>query len=60
MRLLLQSIGAGAVDRTQVRDYLDQVLNASAEQRMAEANSLSILNVRSGKVREFTTSSRKP
>jgi branched-chain amino acid transport system substrate-binding protein len=60
MRLLLQSIDAGAVDRTQVRDFLDKELNASAEQRMAEANSLSILNVRSGKVREFTTSLRKP
>ena len=59
MRLLLQAIGQGAVDRAQVRDYLHQVINASAEQRMAEANSLSILNVRSGKVREFTTSSRK-
>ena len=60
MRLLLESIDAGAVDRTQVRDYLRGALSASAEQRMAEANSLSILNVRSGKVREFTTSLREP
>jgi len=57
MRLLLQAIGAGAVDRTQVRDYLDQAINTSAEQRMAEARALSILNVRGGKVREFRTSS---
>jgi hypothetical protein len=60
MRLLLQSIDAGAVDRKQVRDFLDKTLNAGAEQRMAEANSLSILNVRSGKVRVFTTSLRRP
>ncbi len=60
MKLLLQSIVNGAIDRTQIRDYLDRELNAGAEQRMALANSLSILNVRSGKVREFTTSLREP
>ena len=49
-----------AADRSRLSDYLDQVLNADAEQRMAEANSLSILNVRSGKVREFRTSLREP
>jgi len=60
MRLLLQSIAEGAVDRIQVRDFLDKELNVSAEQRMLEASSLSILNVRSGKIREFTTSLREP
>lgn len=59
MRLLLQSVRAGAVDRTQVRDFLATALSASAEGRMAEANSLSILKVRSGKPREFKTSLRR-
>ena len=60
MRLLLEALDSGAVDRTQVRDYLDQTLNSTAERRMAQSNSLSILNVRSGEVREFTTSLRHP
>lgn len=60
MRLLLEALDAGAVDRTQVRDYLKQTLGATAEQRMAESNSLSILSVRSGVVREFTTTLREP
>lgn len=58
MRVLLQAIGAGAVDREQIRDYLASQLRASTEKSIAEANSLSILNVRSGKVRELIVSQR--
>ncbi|MFQ5511284.1 MAG: ABC transporter substrate-binding protein [Candidatus Krumholzibacteriia bacterium] len=53
-RFLLQALQAGAADRDQVRNYLNTELHASAAQRMTAANSLSILKVTSGKVREFT------
>jgi branched-chain amino acid transport system substrate-binding protein len=59
MRVLLQSISAGAIDRKQVRDHLTQELGSGAERRVADAAALSILNVRSGKVRELAVSSRK-
>jgi branched-chain amino acid transport system substrate-binding protein len=54
MRLILDSIASGAADRDGVRAYLDAELNQGAEQRMLEAETLTILIVRSGKVREFT------
>jgi branched-chain amino acid transport system substrate-binding protein len=54
MRLLLESIAAGASDRDEVRSYLHTALNQGAEKRLAEANALTILIVRSGKAREFT------
>jgi branched-chain amino acid transport system substrate-binding protein len=59
MRVLLQAIGEGAVDRKQIRDYLASELGAGAERRAADASALSILNVRSGKVKELAISSRK-
>jgi len=54
MRLLLESLGAGASDRGEVRAYLDGELSQKAENRMAEAAALTILTVRSGKAVEFT------
>jgi branched-chain amino acid transport system substrate-binding protein len=54
MRLLLESIASGASDREEVRVYLDGELNQGAEARMAEATTLPLLTVRSGRVREFT------
>ncbi len=53
MRLLLRAMQAGAVDRPEVRSFLETELLPSAAQRMAAANSLAILKVTSGKVREF-------
>ena len=58
MRLILDSIASGAADRDGVRAYLDAELNQGAEQRMSEAETLTILIVRSGKVREFTSPPR--
>ncbi|MEJ2720886.1 MAG: ABC transporter substrate-binding protein [bacterium] len=54
MRVLLDCIDRGAVDRAQVREFLDRELNADAASRMSEANSLPILRVTSGEAREFT------
>jgi ABC-type branched-subunit amino acid transport system substrate-binding protein len=54
MRLLLSALSAGAADREQVREFLVNELEGNAAQRMAEAGSLSILKVNSGKVQEFT------
>ncbi len=54
MRLLLESLGAGASDRGEVRAYLDGELSQKAENRMAEAAALTILTVRSGKAVEYT------
>ena len=54
MRLLLESVAAGSIERRQVKDYLQNRLESGAEQRMAEANQLSILRVRGGRIREFT------
>ena len=58
MRLILDSIASGAADRDGVRAYLDAELNQGAEQRMLEAETLTILIVRSGKVREFSSPPR--
>ena len=52
-RLLLEALYQGAIDRDQVRAFLDTQLNAGVEKRMEEANTLSILKVKSGQVREF-------
>ena len=54
MRFLLRAVQEGAVERDQVQAFLDRELHTSAQQRMTAANSLSILKVTSGKVREFT------
>ena len=54
MRLLLESLGAGASDRGDVRAYLEGELSQGSEKRMAEAAALTILTVRSGKAVEFT------
>ena len=54
MRLLLESVSNGSVERRQVKDYLQERLASDAEQGMVEANSLSILKVDNGRVREFT------
>lgn len=53
MRLMLDAIASGASDRREIRDFLDAELRQSAEQRMTETQTLSILTVRSGEVREF-------
>jgi branched-chain amino acid transport system substrate-binding protein len=53
MRLLLESIASGASDRVEVRGYFESVLGQGTEARMAEADALTILVVRSGRVREF-------
>ena len=53
MRLLLESITAGASDRGEVRAFLEGELRQNAEKRKLEAGTLSILTVRSGSVREF-------
>jgi branched-chain amino acid transport system substrate-binding protein len=57
-RLLLEAVAAGAISREQVRQFLNQRLNAGAAERLAEVNSLSILRVSSGRVGEFRTSLR--
>jgi branched-chain amino acid transport system substrate-binding protein len=57
-RLLLESLGAGASDRGEVRAYLDGELSQGSEKRMAEAAALTILTVRSGKAVEFTPPQR--
>ncbi|MDH3217039.1 MAG: ABC transporter substrate-binding protein, partial [Candidatus Krumholzibacteria bacterium] len=57
-RLLLEAVRAGAIDRAQVREFLDGQLKASGEQRVAAANALSILKVRGGEIREFHGRSR--
>lgn len=54
MNMLLGAVDAGALDREQFREFLFARLRAGVEERMAEANSLSILRVSSGQVREFT------
>jgi branched-chain amino acid transport system substrate-binding protein len=59
MRLLLQAIGGGALDREQVRTFLIGELNADAARRMQEANALSILRVRAGEVAEFAGNRRR-
>jgi branched-chain amino acid transport system substrate-binding protein len=53
MKLMLESFAFGASNRDEVRAYLDGQLNQGAEARMAEAEALTILTVRSGRVREF-------
>jgi hypothetical protein len=53
MRLLLSAFEAGAASRGDVRDYLDGELRGDAESRFAEAQSLSLVIVRSGRVQEF-------
>ncbi|UCG52155.1 MAG: penicillin-binding protein activator [Candidatus Latescibacterota bacterium] len=58
MRVLLGAVESGAVDREQVREFLDTELNTGAESRMAEANSLPMVRVRSGKISEFTAHRR--
>jgi branched-chain amino acid transport system substrate-binding protein len=54
MRLLLQGLSSGVVDREQMRAFLNAALNGNAEQQMAQAASLPMLKVTGGKVREFT------
>jgi branched-chain amino acid transport system substrate-binding protein len=52
-RLLLRGLEAGVADRGQMRDFLYSELAQSADYRMAEAATLSIMTVRSGRVLEF-------
>ncbi|UCH85009.1 MAG: ABC transporter substrate-binding protein [Candidatus Latescibacterota bacterium] len=54
MRVLLDAIAGGAVDREQMRELLDKELTADAATRMARASSLPVLKVTSGEAREFT------
>jgi branched-chain amino acid transport system substrate-binding protein len=53
MKLMLESFAFGASNREEVREYLNGQLNQGAETRMKEAEALTILTVRSGRVREF-------
>ncbi|NIM19638.1 MAG: ABC transporter substrate-binding protein [Candidatus Latescibacteria bacterium] len=53
MRLLLRSLAEGAADRTQVKDFLYNELFQDAGSRMSEAAALSIMTVRSGRVRKY-------
>ncbi|MFH1754467.1 MAG: ABC transporter substrate-binding protein, partial [Candidatus Latescibacterota bacterium] len=57
-KLLLRGISEGAVDRTLMRDFLRQALHKDARQRLAEAEALSIMTVRSGKIERYLPLSR--
>jgi len=52
-RLILQGIDEGAADRSQMGDFLHSRLDRNAEARMAEADALSIMTVRSGKIERY-------
>lgn len=56
MKLLLRAIANGASDRHEVRAFLDAELRRGAEQRLAEARSLTLVTVRAGRTREFRPS----
>ena len=53
IKLLLRGLEAGAADRNQMKDFLYSELAQSAQYRMGEARTLSIMTVRSGRVLEF-------
>ncbi len=59
IHFLLDAIDQGAVDREQVRELLDAELDAGAESRMKESDSLALLRVTSGRVRDFTPPRRE-
>jgi hypothetical protein len=52
-RLILEALGDGASSREDVQTFLDARLRGTANDRLREANALSILVVRRGRVREF-------
>jgi branched-chain amino acid transport system substrate-binding protein len=52
-RFLLDAIARGAVDREQMRGFLAEELDATAEVRLREVDSLPLLQVRSGTPRDF-------
>jgi len=54
MRLLLEAIGQGATSRGDLRTWLSHKLHGTAEQRMAEADGLSILVVHDGRTHNYT------
>jgi hypothetical protein len=53
-RFLLEAIDQGAVDRGQIREFLDTELNASTETRMSQVRELPLVRVTSGRARDFT------
>ena len=58
IRLLLQGLETGVADRDQMRQFLYSELAQSAEHRLGEARTLSIMTVRSGQVVEFQVPAR--
>lgn len=57
-RFVLDAIAGGAVDREQIKEHLDGVLNPGAELRLKEVESLPLLKVDSGRARDFTPPKR--
>jgi branched-chain amino acid transport system substrate-binding protein len=53
IKLLLQGIDHGVADRAQMGDFLHAQLHKNAQGRMAEADALSIMTVRSGKIERY-------
>ena len=51
---ILEAIAAGAVDREQLREFLDLELNAGADARMSQVRGLPLVRVSSGRVYDFT------
>jgi branched-chain amino acid transport system substrate-binding protein len=58
IKLILQGISQGAADREQLGEFLQSQLHEDAMERMAEANALSIMTVRSGKIERYTPLSK--
>jgi hypothetical protein len=52
-RFVLEAIRSGAVDREQIKEYLEAELEPSGDVRLSEVESLPLLKVVSGKPREF-------
>jgi branched-chain amino acid transport system substrate-binding protein len=57
-KLLLEGIDSGAADRSQMGDFLRAQLSKDAQARMAEADALTIMTVRSGKIQRHIPLSR--
>ncbi len=58
-RFMLDAIAQGAVDREQIRDFLDTELNPSAITRLSQVRSLPLVRVTSGRVHDFTVFENK-
>ncbi len=58
IKLILDGIDQGAVDRAQMGDFLHSQLDKDAQARTSEADALSIMTVRSGKIQRYAPLSR--